>query len=187
MRGTSARIIRNIDVGGDRPQVLYLWPADFPQLLRISVLQNIELSINPTCQTCRATLPFLLARLRRERVLPPPTAPPGAISAPCSGCRPHAPLFLSFSLRRVARPSRPPISLSALPVRLLIWRRRQCLTPLRFTPEPELELPSFSTAYAPASPAFTTGDPPSSLVPVRVPPPPPLHGETLSSTTVVPI
>jgi hypothetical protein len=45
MRGTFACSIHNSEVKGDRPRVLYLWPVDLPQLLRISVLQNIELSM----------------------------------------------------------------------------------------------------------------------------------------------
>jgi hypothetical protein len=48
MRGTSTHSIHNVDVEGNRPQVLYLWPVDLSQLLRISVLQNIELSMNVT-------------------------------------------------------------------------------------------------------------------------------------------
>jgi hypothetical protein len=48
MWGTYARSIRIVNVEGDRPQVLYLWPVDLSQLLHISVLQNIELSMNIT-------------------------------------------------------------------------------------------------------------------------------------------
>jgi hypothetical protein len=55
-----------------------------------------------------AALPSLLACLRHERALPHPTAPPRAIPAPRSGCRPHTPLFLSFFLCSVACPSRSP-------------------------------------------------------------------------------
>jgi hypothetical protein len=56
-----------------------------------------------------AALPCWLAHLHLERALPPSTVLPGAILAPRSGCRPHAaPLFLSFSLRCVARLSRSP-------------------------------------------------------------------------------
>jgi hypothetical protein len=60
-------------------------------------------------------------------------------------------------------------------------------TSLRSVSMPELELPSFSTTYAPTSPAPATGDPSSSTVPVRAPPPSPLHGETLPSATILPI
>jgi hypothetical protein len=48
MWDTFARSIRSVDVEGDRPWVMYLWPVDLPQLLHISVLQNIELSLNTT-------------------------------------------------------------------------------------------------------------------------------------------
>jgi hypothetical protein len=48
MQGTSARSIRSDEVKRDQPQVLYLWPVDLSQLLRISVIQNIELSMNIT-------------------------------------------------------------------------------------------------------------------------------------------
>jgi hypothetical protein len=48
MWDTFARSIRSVDVEGDRPRVMYLWPVDLPQLLHISVLQNIELSMNTT-------------------------------------------------------------------------------------------------------------------------------------------
>jgi hypothetical protein len=48
MWGTSIRSICSIDVEGDRPRVLYLWSMDLSQLLRILVLQNIELSMNIT-------------------------------------------------------------------------------------------------------------------------------------------
>jgi hypothetical protein len=48
MRGTSAHSIRGVDIDGDQLQVLYLWLVDLPQLLCISVLQNIELSMNIT-------------------------------------------------------------------------------------------------------------------------------------------
>jgi hypothetical protein len=48
MQGTSARHIHSIDVEGDWPWILYLWPMDLPQLLCILVLQNIELSMNIT-------------------------------------------------------------------------------------------------------------------------------------------
>jgi hypothetical protein len=46
MRGTFARSMQSVDDEGDRPQVLYLWHVDLPQLLRISVIQNIELNMN---------------------------------------------------------------------------------------------------------------------------------------------
>jgi hypothetical protein len=72
-----------------------------------------------------AALPYSPACLRRERVLPPSTAPQRAILAPLSGYRPRA--HPSFSLS----PSPPPISLSALPARPPIWRRCRRLTPLR--------------------------------------------------------
>jgi hypothetical protein len=42
MRGTSARNILSVNVEGDRPLVLYIWPVDLPQFLRIPVIQNIE-------------------------------------------------------------------------------------------------------------------------------------------------
>jgi hypothetical protein len=45
MRGTSTRSIHSGEVEGDRPQVLYIWPVDLLQLLRIVFLQNIELSM----------------------------------------------------------------------------------------------------------------------------------------------
>jgi hypothetical protein len=48
MRGTSARSIHSVKVEGDQPRVLYLWPMNLSQLFRISVLQNIELSMNIT-------------------------------------------------------------------------------------------------------------------------------------------
>jgi hypothetical protein len=58
-----------------------------------------------------------------------------------------------------------------------IWRSRRCLAPLCFASTPELELPSFSTVYAPASPAPATGDPSSSLVPTQAPSPFVIIGE----------
>jgi hypothetical protein len=45
MQGTSARNIRSVDVEGDQPRVFYIWLVDLSQLLRIPVLQNIELSM----------------------------------------------------------------------------------------------------------------------------------------------
>jgi hypothetical protein len=48
MRDTSARSICSVYVEGDRPWVLYNWPVDLPQILRIPVLQNIELSMKIT-------------------------------------------------------------------------------------------------------------------------------------------
>jgi hypothetical protein len=74
----------------------------------------------PTSQPRPAALPCSPARLRRERALPPPTAPPGAIPIPRSGCRPHAtPSFsLSPSVVWHARADPPPpISLSRSPPR----------------------------------------------------------------------
>jgi hypothetical protein len=43
--GTTSHSIHNGEVEGDQPWVLYIWHVDLPQLLRISVLQNIELSM----------------------------------------------------------------------------------------------------------------------------------------------
>jgi hypothetical protein len=132
---------------------------------------------SPVCQPASATSARYPLRPRR----PEPFRPHGPPADP-------PPYFsLSPSVAWHVRADPPPISLSALPARQSIWRRRRRLTPLRFAPEPELELPSFSTAYASASPASAIGDPPSSPVPVRAPQPPPLHGETLPSATVVPI
>jgi hypothetical protein len=48
MWGTSARCIRSGDVEGDRPRVLYIWLIDLLQLLRVALLQNIELSMKVT-------------------------------------------------------------------------------------------------------------------------------------------
>jgi hypothetical protein len=48
MRGTYAHSIRSGEVEGDQPRVLYIWPMDHLQLLRITVLQNIELCIKIT-------------------------------------------------------------------------------------------------------------------------------------------
>jgi hypothetical protein len=48
MRGTSARSICSDDVEGDRPRVLYLLPLDLYQLICVSVLHNIELSMQIT-------------------------------------------------------------------------------------------------------------------------------------------
>jgi hypothetical protein len=42
MWGAANSNIRNIGVEGHRPLVLYVIPVDFPQLLCISFLQNIE-------------------------------------------------------------------------------------------------------------------------------------------------
>jgi hypothetical protein len=88
------------------------------------------------------------------------------------GRRARGPLSLPFSFLHAA-PSRPPpshfprlFSLTCPP----IWRSRRRLTPLCSTSTPELELPSFSTAYTPASSAPATGDPSSSLVPARASP-----------------
>jgi hypothetical protein len=48
MQGTSACSIHSRVVEGDRPQVLYICPMDLLQLLRIVVIQNIELCIKKT-------------------------------------------------------------------------------------------------------------------------------------------
>jgi hypothetical protein len=48
MRGTSARSIHSVDVEGNRHRVFYIWPVDLPQLLRIPVLQNIDLRMKVT-------------------------------------------------------------------------------------------------------------------------------------------
>jgi hypothetical protein len=45
MWGTSTGSIHSSEIEGDQPRVLYLRPVDLPQLLRILVLQNIELSM----------------------------------------------------------------------------------------------------------------------------------------------
>jgi hypothetical protein len=130
---------------------------------------------------CRTAPPVSRVALRRPRPAALPCPRNSVARAPryrplCPG----PPLSLPFPFLRVARPSRP------LPLaRPLIWRSHWCLTPLRS--KPELELPSFSTAYTSASPAPTTGDPSSSPVLIRAPPPPLLHGVTLPSATIVPI
>jgi hypothetical protein len=70
----------------------------------------------------------------------------------------------------------PHFTLSFSPTHPPIWRSRRCLTPL-CSPS-ELEFLSFSTTYTSASLAPATRDPSSSLISVRAPPLPPLHGET---------
>jgi hypothetical protein len=120
-----------------------------------------------------ATLPCSLAHLHRKCTLLPPTAPPRAIPTPWSALLTAAPgaLYLSHfpsSTRHQVDPHFPLLFSLARP---LIWRSHQCLTPLCSVSTPELEHPSFSTTYAPASPTPTTRDPSSSLVPARATPP----------------
>jgi hypothetical protein len=79
---------------------------------------RVPLPPGPACQSLSrrvaralATFPCSPARLCRECALPPPTAPPRAIPAARSGCRPHAapPLLLPPPH---GTPGRPPCSTS---------------------------------------------------------------------------
>jgi hypothetical protein len=115
-----------------------------------AALPHLPLSLlHPTADTgprCRPASPVSRAALRRprltalpcspaclcrERELPPPTVPLGAILTPWSAlpCRAWAPLSPVFLPPRGTEPT-PPISLFALPARPLLWRRRRCFTPL---------------------------------------------------------
>jgi hypothetical protein len=105
------------------------------------------------------------------RLLHSPT--PLSLLLPPRGRRPP-PLFPSLGLRRQANCFQNNVGRHPVP---------GCCSPHDHA---ELEPPSFSTAYMSASPVPTTGDPSSSPVPVRAPPPPSLHGETLPSATIVP-
>jgi hypothetical protein len=141
-----------------------------------------------------AARPHLSATPHRIARAPPPSPirQPASTASACCRLRPRRPepfqcrgpaadptVHRPFSLHRVACPSRPLPHFPSLllPVCPPIWRRRRCLTSLGSASTSELELPSFSTAYAPASPAPTTGDPSSSLVPARAPPSSAIIGE----------
>jgi hypothetical protein len=141
-----------------------------------------------------AARPHLSATPHRIARAPPPSPirQPASTASACCRLRPRRPepfqcrgpaadpaVHPPFSLHRVACPSRPLPHFPSLllPVCPPIWRRRRCLTSLGSASTSELELPSFSTAYAPASPAPTTGDPSSSLVPARAPPSSAIIGE----------
>jgi hypothetical protein len=78
-------------------------------------------------------------------------------------------------LHPASHPPPPHFPLSFLPVCPLIWTSHRCLTLLRSASE--LELISFSIAYASTSPALAIGDPSSSLVPARAPPSSAIIGE----------
>jgi hypothetical protein len=94
---------------------------------------------------------------------------------PCS-CRPRPPSLSRFHSSAWHARADPHFTLSFSPTHPPIWRSRRCLTPL-CSPS-ELEFLSFSTTYTSASLAPATRDPSSSLISVRAPPLPPLHGET---------
>jgi hypothetical protein len=129
----------------------------------------------PICQSRSAASPAnrrspLSAQQRRRSCLTTegrcrPRLSPRAVDrhAPSS---PYLSCFLSSAWHTRADP--PPLPLSFSPARPPIWRSRWLLTLLRSVPE--LELLSFSTAYASTSLAPATGDPYSSLVPARAPP-----------------
>jgi hypothetical protein len=126
------------------------------------------------CRLCPAALPCSPARLPRERALSPLTAPHGAIPTLWSAllCRARAPPLSCSPSSAWHRAPPPPISLSALPARPPIWRRRRCLTPLRSVPRPSLSSPPSPPStrpphrLSPPEPPLLSGSRPSAIASV---------------------